>query len=165
MEYYLIHKKSIPDVLSKARQYRSLLEPELAISICFDVFAIDENNQEALVIYILSLTDLYTHRETKVPEYKITIAIQKLKSNFQRFYYNGIYLERKAHFLLKNPMSESFAFDVFIEAIDYYKQAKSINDTRSDDAILRYNSCVRIIEEKNLVSREDNYDANFHNEA
>ncbi len=55
MKYHLINKDSIPTVLEKARQYRSLLEPDLAISICIDVFAVDPENQEAIVIYILVL--------------------------------------------------------------------------------------------------------------
>ena len=49
MEYHLIHKDTIDTVLDKARQYRSLREPDLAISICIDVFAVDSDNQDALV--------------------------------------------------------------------------------------------------------------------
>ncbi|SFV85319.1 hypothetical protein MNB_SUP05-SYMBIONT-4-20 [hydrothermal vent metagenome] len=49
MKYHLIHKNSIDTVLDKARQYRSLLEPDLAISICLDIFLVDPENQEALV--------------------------------------------------------------------------------------------------------------------
>ena len=48
MPYHKINKSSLPSVIAKAKQYRSLLEPDLAISICLDVFAVDQNNQEAL---------------------------------------------------------------------------------------------------------------------
>ncbi|HET8806851.1 MAG TPA: hypothetical protein VFM76_00580, partial [Methylophaga sp.] len=52
-----IHADSIDLALDKARQYRSLLEPEIAESICLDVLNIDADNQAALVLYILALTD------------------------------------------------------------------------------------------------------------
>ena len=86
MPYHKINKSSLPSVIAKAKQYRSLLEPDLAISICLDVFAVDQNNQEALVIYILSLTDLYSH-DVKVDQEKILSAINRLNSDFERNYY------------------------------------------------------------------------------
>ena len=84
MEYHLIHKDTIDTVLDKARQYRSLREPDLAISICIDVFAVDSDNQDALVIYILALTDQYSHQHAKVQPKKIVEFIAKLKSEFHR---------------------------------------------------------------------------------
>ena len=82
MEYHKIDKDSIEDVLERAKQYRSLLQPDMAISICLDIFAIDEKNQEALIIYILALTDQLSQGESKVNHKKITDSIQKLDSKF-----------------------------------------------------------------------------------
>lgn len=155
MDYHLIHKDSIPTVLEKARQYRSLLEPDLAISICIDVFAVDPDNQEALVIYILALTDQYSHQNTKPEPTKITEAINKLSSEFHQIYYTGIYLERKARALLKNPMSRSFAYKAFMDAIAKYEVAEKMAPDHCSDPILRYNSCVRTIEKENLQPRAE----------
>jgi len=155
MDYHLIHKDSIPTVLEKARQYRSLLEPDLAISICIDVFAVDPDNQEALVIYILALTDQYSHQNTKPEPTKITQAINKLSSEFHQIYYTGIYLERKARALLKNPMSRSFAYKAFMDAIAKYEVAEKMAPDHCSDPILRYNSCVRTIEKENLQPRAE----------
>ena len=65
MEYRLIQPKNIDRALEKAKQYRALLEPELAISICLDIFAVAENHQESLVIYILALTDTLSDHNVK----------------------------------------------------------------------------------------------------
>ena len=80
--YHKIENSSIEDVLERARQYRSLLQPEMAISICLDIFAVDNNNQDALVIYILALTDQLSQSESKVHRNKITDSIKKLNSEF-----------------------------------------------------------------------------------
>ena len=155
MEYHLIHKSTIDTVLDKARQYRSLREPDLAISICIDVFAVDSDNQDALVIYILALTDQYSHQHAKVQPKKIVEFIAKLKSEFHRIYYTGIFLERKARALLKNPMSQSFAYEGLMEAIVKYEIAEKIAPKHCSDPILRYNSCLRTIEKENLQPRAE----------
>ena len=165
MNYHLIDKNAINATLDKAKQYRSLLEPELTISICLDIFAIDENNQEALVIYILAMTDLYTHTNAKVPEQKITNAIQQLNSEFHRLYYQGIALERKARSLMKNTMSRSFAYNLLIEAITLYEDAQKISLEKCDDSILRYNACVRTIKNEHLSPRQDMDDASWEGES
>jgi hypothetical protein len=155
MNYHIIHKDSISSALDKANQYRSLLEPDLAISICIDIFAVDPDNQEALVIYILALTDLYSHKNSKVQPKKIIEAIAKLNSEFHRIYYNGIFLERKAKSLLKNSMSQSFAYEGFKEAMSQYQIAEKLAPKNCSDPILRYNSCLRIIEKLNLQPRKE----------
>ena len=155
MKYHRIHKDSISTVLDKARQYRSLLEPDLAISICLDVFAIDADNQDALVVYILALTDQYSHSSSKPQAKKITESIDKLKSQFHRHYYSGIALERKARALLKTTMSQSFAYAGLTEAIGEYKIAEKMAPAHCSDPILRYNSCLRTIEKENLQPRAE----------
>lgn len=155
MQYHLIHKDSITTVLEKARQYRSLLEPELAISICLDVFSVDKQNQEALVIYILALTDLYSHQNSKLQPKKIISAIDNLQSKFHKLYYTGIFLERKARAMLKNSMSHSFAHEGLMEAISKYEEAEKIAPKHCSDPILRYNACIRTIQQENLKPRID----------
>lgn len=165
MKCHLIHQDSISQVLDKARQYRSLLEPELAISICLDVFAIDKNNQNALVIYILALTDLYSHQDAKVQSQTLNAAIAKLESEFERCYYAGIALERKARALMKNTMSRSFAYNLFIQATKLYDQAQPIAPKHCDDATLRYNACIRTIQNQHLSPRQDMDDVDWHSES
>jgi len=155
MKYHLIHKNSIDTVLDKARQYRSLLEPDLAISICLDIFLVDPENQEALVVYILALTDQYSHNNSKIQPKEITDTIARFESEFHRVYYTGIFLERKARALLKNPMSHSFAYEGLMEAVVKYEIAEKIAPEYCSDPILRYNSCLRTIEKEGLQPRID----------
>ncbi len=167
MKCHLIHQTSIPAVLDKARQYRSLLEPDLAISICLDVFAVDADNQDALVIYILALSDTLSGHSTvsqKVDK-KILDAIKQLHSNYQQNYYQGIFYERKARALIRHAMSRSFAYNLFIKAIEYYDEAEKISPPDCDDAILRHNACVRSIQDAHLSPRQDIDDVSWQRES
>ena len=152
--YHTIDKNSIEDVLERAKQYRSLLQPEVAISICLDIFAVDKDNQNALVIYILALTDQLVQSESKIHHKKITESIKKLDSEFLRHYYSGIFLERQARGLLINSMSRSFAYEAFIEAIEEFEIAEKMAPKHCADPILRYNSCLRTIKKENLQPRQ-----------
>ena len=155
MEYHKIDKDSIEDVLERAKQYRSLLQPDMAISICMDIFAVDKNNQEALVIYILALTDQLSQSESKVHQKKITDSIKRLDSKFLQHYYSGIFFERQARSLLKHSMSRSFAYEAFIEAIAEFEIAEKMAPEHCADPILRYNSCIRTIQKENLQPRQE----------
>lgn len=153
-----IHADAIKKALKKAKQYRSLLEPEMAESICLDILHIDEKNQDALVIYILALTDQFHHAERQTQVKVIQKAIKKLASQYQRHYYTGLLNERRARFLISQPMSHSFSYDYFIEALQNYQQASEIKPENNDEAILRWNSCIRIIEQEKLKPRLDSED-------
>ena len=49
--------EAVPAALAKAERYRLLNEPSEAESICRDVLRADSENQEALIMLLLSLTD------------------------------------------------------------------------------------------------------------
>lgn len=153
-----IHADAIDSALAKARQYRSLLEPEIAESICLDILNIEKNNQQALVLYVLSLTDQLrqTENQTQIKSLQNTIA--RLESEYERHYYTGIMNERRARFLVRQPMSHSFAYDYFIEAMTAYQQAEKLRPDQNDDTILRQNSCIRTIEKEKLAPRRDSDD-------
>jgi hypothetical protein len=155
MKYQIISQKSIPTVLKKARQYRALLEPDLAISICLDVFAIEPTNQDALVIYMLALTDVYSHQNIKPQPEKILKTIAQFESEFHQVYYQGIFLERKARAMLKSSMSHSFAYEGLMEALELYQQAQKIAPEQCADPILRHNSILRTIDKEKLTPRVD----------
>lgn len=151
-----IHADAIELALVKARQYRSLLEPEIAESICLDILNIEQDNQQALVIYILALTDQLHHTEKQSQIRDIKATINRLSSMYERYYYSGILSERRARFLVSQPMSQTFAYDYFIEAMAEYQQAEQHSPVHNDDAILRQNSCIRTIEKEKLKPRQDN---------
>src|SRR5688572_11545944 len=59
MELKPLSKEAVPAALEKAMRYRLLNEPGEAESICHDVLAADPDNQEALVLLLLALTDRF----------------------------------------------------------------------------------------------------------
>lgn len=160
-----IHTDSIELALDKARQYRSLLEPEIAESICLDILHIDPENQKALVLYILALSDQLHHAGKKTQVQSIEEAIQKLQSRYQQHYYTGLLHERRARFMLTQSMARVFAYDYFIEALQSYQKAEKIRPEHNDESILRWNSCIRTIEKERLKPRPDSKDARLDMES
>src|ERR1700722_16262182 len=54
-----ISPDAVPLALEKAERYRLLNEPAQAESICLDVLAVDPDNQRALVMLLLALSDQF----------------------------------------------------------------------------------------------------------
>ena len=158
LKLHNIHLDAIESALVKARQYRSLLEPEIAESICLDILNIERENQDALVVYILALTDQLHHTEKQSQIKVIQTTIARLSSDYERHYYSGILSERRARFLISQPMSHTFSYDYFVEAMGHYQQAQQLSPEHNDDAILRQNSCIRTIQKEKLKPRQDSED-------
>src|SRR5881392_2974534 len=59
-----ISKDGIPEAISKAELYRNLNEPGEAESICRDILAVDSENQAALRLLGLSITDQFNGSPT-----------------------------------------------------------------------------------------------------
>lgn len=153
-----IRISAVKKALKKAKQYRSLLEPEIAESICLDVLNVDPENQDVLIVYILALMDQISRTENQTQIKTIERTIEKLTSQYQRYYYSGLLNERRARHLLTQAMSHSFAYDYFIEALEFYQQAVDRCPEKNDEAILRWNSCIRTIEKEKLKPRRDSED-------
>lgn len=158
LKLYNIRISAVAEALQKAQQYRSLLEPEIAESICLDALNIDPDNQAVLVVYILALLDQISRSENQSQIKTIERTIEQLTSQYQRYYYTGLLNERRARHLLTQAMSHSFAYDYFIEALRFYQHAIDRCPEKNDEAILRWNSCIRTIEKEKLKPRRDSYD-------
>lgn len=165
LNLHTIHADSVDLALDKARQYRVLNEPEIAESICLDILHIEPDNQTALVIYILALTDQLSHAGKKTPVKAIEDAIDRLQSNYKHYYYTGLLHERRARFMLTQSMARAFAYDYFIEALQFYQKAEKIRPEHNDEAVLRWNSCIRTIEREKLKPRTDSKDARLDMES
>ena len=153
-----IRISAVKKALKKAKQYRSLLEPEIAESICLDILNIDPENQDVLIVYILALLDQISRTENQTHIKTIERTIDNLTSQYQRYYYIGLLNERRARHLLTQAMSHSFAYDYFFEALTSYKQAIERCPQKNDEAILRWNSCIRTVETEKLKPRRDSED-------
>jgi hypothetical protein len=154
-ELKTISKSGISEALEKAERYRLLNEPTLAESICLDVLHVDPGNQEALVMLLLALTDQFGHGAGPAKAREI---LPRLKGEYEQAYYAGIIWERAAHAQLRkaSPNAAFTAYEGFRQAMDYYEKAGAMHPPGNDDAILRWNTCARILmRNPNLRPRPD----------
>ena len=132
--------------LVKAERYRLLNEPEAAESICLDILSIDPLNQTALITLLLARTDLIA-RGVGGAVAKTREVLPRLKDEYDRAYYAGIINERRGHAQLLSPSigASALAYDWFIEAMECFERAEAIRPEGNDDAVLRWNSCARLL--------------------
>lgn len=149
-----IHPDAVAQALEKAHHYRLLNEPGEAESICLDVLEIEPENQNALVILLLARTDRFTKGHTASIR-QAKEVLPRLKDEYQRTYYAGLILARQAKARLAHggPGAGHDAYDWLCEAMKYFEQAEAMRPPGNDDAILRWNACVRIITRNNLSER------------
>jgi hypothetical protein len=147
-----ITKEGVPRALEKVERYRLLNEPSEAESICRDIIDVDPTNQKALVMLILTLTDQFSKGVT---EREALSLLPKLKDDYPRAYYKGIILERLAKAALgRSGHGSNFdAYEWMEEAMEAFEGAATIRPAGNDDAVLRWNACVRAIERYRLSAR------------
>lgn len=141
--------------LQRAERYRLLNEPSLAESICLDVLDLESENQRALVTLLLAITDQFGHGASVA---KARELLPRLKGEYERNYFAGIIAERSAHAQLRKgaPNAAFSAYDSLIHAMQWYEQAIELRPQGNDDAILRWNTCARILmRNPNLRPRPD----------
>src|SRR3954451_1687377 len=95
-----LHKDAIPAALEKAERYRLLNEPGEAESICLDALAVDPQNQQAIAVLLLAITDQFDDDPATVAHAWDTVA--QLEDEYERAYYTGIVHERRAKALLRH---------------------------------------------------------------
>ncbi len=141
-----LSREAIPAALEKAQRYRLLNEPLEAESICRDVLAVDPGNQEATVLLLLALTDQFEERPHPCVEESREV-LSRIQDEYSRTYHTGIVCERRAKAQLRRggPRAGYFAHDWFKEAMDHYEKAAGIRPAGNDDAILRWNTCARLL--------------------
>jgi tetratricopeptide (TPR) repeat protein len=141
-----IQKDAIRAALEKATWYRALNEPLEAESICRDVLEVDPKNQEATRTLLLALTDQFS-REHRSRYREALALVDRLESEYDKEYYSGIVSERRAkHQYQRTPGSGHVAYQGIRDAMTHYEKAEKIRPAGNDDAILRWNACVRILE-------------------
>jgi hypothetical protein len=151
-----IDPAAIPKALEKAERYRLLNEPEEAESICLDVLAIDPDDQRALTTLLLALTDQFRAREGDRFAHALSV-LPKIAGEYERCYYAGLIRERRgsAHLEHGGPGSGEDAYDWLVEAMGWYEKAEGLRPPNNDDAILRWNTCARIIQKHDLKPRSE----------
>ena len=152
-----LKKEAVKLALEKAKRYRLLDEPDEAESICLDVLATLPGYQEALITLILSLTDKFGQSRLFPAFNQAQELVAQLDDNFSKAYYLGVIFERRAKFHLRQggPGSGTAAHEWFAKAMEEFAKALHDDDPKSQEAVLRWNSCARIMNANPEIKAED----------
>jgi len=140
---------AIPAAIERAERYRLLNEPTQAESICLDILAADPENQRALTLLLLSLTDQFGNSHLVE---RASAVLSRLSDEYQRVYYQGVVYERRARAQLHRsaPGGGATAYHLLRDAMQCYEKAETIRPAENDEALLRWNTCARTIMSEHL---------------
>ena len=142
-----ISREGIPEAISKAELYRNLNEPGEAESICRDILDVEPENQTALRLLGLAITDQFKG-DASDRYAEAETAFRKLTDQYEWLYYLGILHEREAKARLNAGRMAHTVLPGFEEAMRFFEEAEAIRPPNNDDAILRWNRCLRILESR-----------------
>ena len=146
--------EAIPHALERAERYRLLNEPAVAESICLDILQVEPDHQQALVMLILVTTDQFAHNPALGNGAALEL-VRRLEGEHEKAYYAGIVYERQAKGRLgrQYPGAGFDAYELFLEAMNWFEKAQEMETTDNQDAVMRWNNCVRMIQANNLRER------------
>jgi hypothetical protein len=148
-----IRRDGIPRAFEKAERYRLLNEPFESESICLDILAIEPKHEQALACLVLSLTDQFSTGAAQALE-RAKGLLSGFSGEYERNYYAGIIGERFAKRKLRDghPGAKALAYGYLQEAMGSFEAAEKLAPAGNDDAVLRYNACVRMIDRHGLTA-------------
>ena len=157
----------VPAALAKAERYRLLNEPREAESICRDILRADEGNQDALVTMLLALTDQFG-KDPRVNVNHAREVLPRLSEEYAQFYYDGVICERWAKAQMEHGAPGYVVFDWLKQAMEHFAAAEPMSPSGNDDAILRWNTCARMIrrrEELKPLEQDSCIEGGFEDEV
>jgi tetratricopeptide (TPR) repeat protein len=140
-----ISKSGIAEAIAKAELYRYLNEPEEAESICRDILAADPNHALGLRTLGLTITDQFTGESTDRYA-EVEKIFQSLKDPYERHYYTGLLCERRVKAQLRAGRAPHTLLPLLERALQCFGEAERVHPPGNDDAILRWNRCVRLLQ-------------------
>jgi hypothetical protein len=156
-----ISKSGIPEAIAKAELYRYLNEPEEAESICRDVLVADPNHMMGLRTLGLAITDQFTGAPSD--RYSEAEAIfQRLTDGYERLYYMGLLCERRVKAQLRAGRAAHTLLPLLEKALQCFADAERIHPPGNDDAILRWNRCVRLLQSQPDFETEEEVSFEAH---
>lgn len=155
LELKKISKEGVEQALERAERYRLLNDPEQAESICEDVLVADPGHDRAKRLLLLALTDQFANSTTSSDVKRARELCRGLASAYEQKYYAGLVCEREARAFLAKGLPGSFAYGSFVQAMAFFDEAEQLRPPDNDEAILRWNSCLRTMRAHHLRRRAD----------
>jgi hypothetical protein len=140
-----IRQDAIGAALDKALRYRLLNEPRESESICLDVLAVEPENQQALVTLLLALSDQFEAEYVRAFQ-RAQELVPQIRDAYEKSYYDGIVHERWAKAQLARHVPVHVALSWLRNAMRCYEQAEQLSPADNPDAVLRWNTCARLME-------------------
>jgi hypothetical protein len=108
---------------------------------------VDPDNQQASIVLLLAITDQFPEAPRE-GERRARDVLPRLRDEYKRAYYEGIIYERVANAQLKRgtPGAGEMAYASFRKAMEMYEHAEKLRPAGNDEALLRWNTCARILE-------------------
>ena len=149
----MISNNCIAQAISKAELYRYLAEPEETESICRDILAVEGDNQAAQRMLGLAISDqLSGGRLERWSEAES--VFQSLTDPYERFYYTGLLHERRVKAQVRAGQPLRTLVPLIENAMLCFEQAEKIRPPDNDEALLRWNRCVRLLQSLPRVEEE-----------
>jgi hypothetical protein len=159
-----ISKDAVPAALQKAERYRLINQPWAAESICLDALEVDPENEAVLVTLLLAITDQFGGPGADDVD-RARKLLPRLRDAYKRAYYAGIICERRAKAQLDHggPGASDIAYHSLREAMSWYEQAEGKRTPGDDEALLRWNTCLRLLQRHPQLkpAGEDRPEPNF----
>lgn len=140
-----ISKSGIGEAIAKAELYRYLNEPEEAESICRDILTADPNSMLGLRTLGLAITDQFEGKPSDRYA-EVEKIFDGLKEAYERLYYTGLLCERRVKAQLRAGRAPHTLLPLLERALQCFSEAERIHPPGNDDAILRWNRCVRLLQ-------------------
>ena len=142
-----ISKSGVPEAMAKAELYRYLNEPEEAESICLDILAADPDNMLARRMLGLAITDQF--KGGPADRYaEVQRIFQGLADPYEKHYYLGLLCERRVKAQLHAGQPAHTLLPLLEQAMQHFAEAEKRHPPGNDDAVLRWNRCVRLLESR-----------------
>ena len=144
--------------------YYSTVQVDKASTQLDRALVLEPENTEAIVTHVLAITDQFGSGRAEDLR-RAGIAVVRLSDAYKHAYYNGIICERWAKSILERamPRAHEMAFEWIDKALGWYEKAERLRVPGNDEAILRWNTCVRMLQrDANLKPREvEAYEPSF----
>ena len=143
-------KDAVPAALAKAERYRLLNEPGEAESICLDILQVDPQNEDALVMMLLALTDQFPHdssSKTAGTSQRARRPVWRRRTTARITRASSANGARKSSCSAIDSVRRRSPIEWLREAMAFYERAEAVRPPHNDDSLLRWNACARLLME------------------